>query len=87
MNEGSFYVMSNACINMFPTNTRSTYSNTLAKQLKVTNVGINSLWVALESVTIENSITQYKNTDVEYDLLHLDNHSNKVSFLMPEKCF
>ena len=87
MNEGSFYVMSHACMNIFPTNTCSTYSNTLAKQLKVTNVGINSLWVALESVTIENSITQYKNTDVEYDLLHLDNHSNKVSFSMPEKCF
>ena len=43
--------------------------------------------MALESVTIENSITQYKNTDVEYDLLHLDNQSNKVSFSMPEKCF
>jgi len=43
--------------------------------------------MALESVTIENSIIQYKNTDVEYDLLHFDMSSNKISFSMPEKCF
>ena len=87
MNEGSFYVLSNACMNIFPTNARSIYSNTLTKPIKVRNVGVNSLWLALESVTIENSIIQYKNTDVKYDLLHFDMQSNKVSFSMPEKCF
>lgn len=87
MNEESCYVLSNACMNVFPTNTRSNYSNTLTKQLKVKYVGVNSLWMALDSVTIENSIIQYKNIDVEYDLLHLDGYNNRVSFSMPEKCF
>ena len=43
--------------------------------------------VAVRICDDRNSIIQYKNTDVEHDILHNDIHNNKVSFSMPEKCF
>ena len=84
MNEGAFYVLSNACIDTFPSNTRSKYSNTLSKQLNVKHTSVNSLWLALDSLTIQNSIVQYKNNDDLYDMLAVN---TGIGFSMSEKWF
>ncbi len=94
MNKGSFYILSNACMDIFPANTRSTFSNTLTKQFNVNNVGSNSLWLAVDSITIENSIIQYIRTDSEHDIISLKKcnivnncDSTLITFSLPKRCF
>ena len=88
MNKGSFYVLSNGCMNIYPDNVRTNYSNTLAKQINIPLVESNSLWLALESITVEHSIIQYKDSDVSRDIMILD-QSDLISksFSIPEICF
>ena len=53
------YLLSNASMNVFSNNTRSLYSNTLAKPITASLSRGDLLWVSLESVTLENYIIQY----------------------------
>ena len=88
MNKGSFYVLSNGCMNIYPDNVRTNYSNTLPKQINIPLVESNSLWLALESITVEHSIMQYKDSDVSHDILILDQFDLiSKSFSIPEICF
>ena len=87
MNKRSLYVLSNGCIDISPDNVRTSYSNILTKQINLSAIGSNSLWVALESITVEHSIIQYKDSDVSHDILILDSHNTSTSFSIPEICF
>ena len=87
MNKGSFYVLSNGCMDIYPDNVRTRYSNTLTKQINIPLVESNSLWLALESITVEQSIIQYKDSDVTHDILILENDNTTKYFSIPEICF
>ena len=87
MNKGSFYVLSNGCMDIYPDNVRTRYSNTLTKQINIPLVESNSLWLALESITVEHSIIQYKDSDVSHDILILEDDNTSISFSLPEICF
>ena len=56
MNEGIVYTLPNASMGVYPKNTHAQYANTITKTLTLTNLGIHSLWLCLEAVTLENSI-------------------------------
>ena len=84
MNEGVVYTLSHASMGVYPKNTRAQYVNALPKTLTLTNVAINSLWLCLEAVTMENSIVQYKRTS-DADIITLPENlpiSSKYYLLM-----
>ena len=60
MNEGVIYALSNSSTAIYPDNTRSDYINTLPRAIGVSKIGVNSIWLSLEAVAIENSIIPYK---------------------------
>ena len=59
MSTTTLYTLSNSSMTIYTKNTRSAYRNRLSKPVSVSNLGINSLWLALQSITFENTIIPY----------------------------
>ena len=63
------YLISNGSMGIFPENKRSRYINRLSKPLSLQDNSLSYLYIALESVTIENSIIQYRSEDRYPDII------------------
>ena len=63
------YLISNGSMGIFPENRRSRYINRLSKPLSVQDNSFSYLYIALESVTIENSFIQYPSEDGYPDII------------------
>ena len=61
MSEGILFALSNNSLDIYPGNTRSSYTNRLPATISVSKIGVKGLWLSLESLAIENSIIPYKN--------------------------
>ena len=68
MSEGVLFALSNSSTDIYPDNTRSSYTNKLPRTISVSKVGVNGLWLSLESLAIENSIIPYKKSE-EADII------------------
>ena len=87
MREQSLYVLSNSSMNVFPSNTRTEFSNKFSKEIQVTTQDRNeNLWISIENVNIQNTIIPYKSIDGMPDIIC---HSSKLKFelTIPENYF
>ena len=83
------YVMSNASMNIFPNNKRNEYTNQLTKPIsRVYNSDVCAC-IALDLVTIENSIIQYPSLNDFPDILCFNNsiEGTPDKFKLPEVYF
>ena len=93
MSEGVLFALSNSSLDIYPGNTRSSYTNRLPATISVSKIGVSGLWLSLESLAIENSIIPYKKS-VDPDIItyeEIDISHNKFQsyeeFFMPERWF
>jgi len=79
------YLISNGSMSIFPENKRSRYINRLSKPLSVQDNSLSYLYIALESVTIENSIIQYRSEDRYPDIICFNKsmEDDPVHFIIP----
>ena len=87
------FALSNSSTDIYPDNTRSSYTNKLPRTISVSKVGVNGLWLSLESLAIENSIIPYKKSE-EADIItyeEIDVSNNKFQsyeeFFIPQQWF
>ena len=93
MSEGVLFALSYSSLDIYPGNTRSSYTNRLPATISVSKIGVSGLWLSLESLAIENSIIPYKKsvdpdiiTHEEIDISH-NKFQSYEEFFMPERWF
>ena len=76
-NSELIYTISNSSMKFYPENVRTKYSNKLSKYISTTIPGHNFLLISLESITFENSIIQYENTNIP-DIISFSNTGENI---------
>ena len=83
------YLISNGSMGTFPENKRSRYINRLSKPLSVQDNSLSYLYIALESVTIENSFIQYPSEEEYPDIICFNKsmEDDPDHFIIPKNFF
>ena len=79
------YAVSNSGMDIFPTNSRTQFSNKFPKEISTTHDD-NALYLSVENLIMENTIIQYKNKRGLPDIIWKAPNSIKL-FKMPERWF
>ena len=79
------YAVSNSSMDVFPTNSRTNFSNKFPKEISPTRDD-NTLYLSVESLIMENTIVQYKHKNGLPDIIWKSSNLIK-SFKMPERWF
>ena len=79
------YAVSNSGMDIFPTNSRTQFSNKFPKEIFTTHDD-NALYLSVENLILENTIIQYKNKRGLPDIIWKASNSIKL-FKMPERWF
>ena len=79
------YAVSNSSMDVFPTNSRTKFSNKFPKEISIT-CNDNSLYLSVENLILENTIIQYKNKRDSPDIIWKSSKLFKT-FKMPERWF
>ena len=54
------YAISNSSMHLFSNNTKTRFRNKFPKELSVFNRVDNSLWISVENIVMENTVTNYR---------------------------
>ena len=79
------YAVSNSSMDVFPTNSRTNFSNKFPKEISTIHDD-NALYLSVENLILENTIVQYKNKKGLPDIIWKSSNSIKL-FKMPERWF
>lgn len=83
MSEESFLAVSTGCLPMFSSNSRTRFTNNLAKPAKSSVPWLNSLFIDIEQINFEYTPLSYKND--EPDIIYAS-HNGTINFTL-EKCY